>query len=100
MAAKDLELALKKQRLQLEAATQRIALGQTLQALSPALTAADTIRSGWQWARAHPQWLAGAAGALLVVRPRAFFRWTRRGLFLWRGVRTLQRAAQSRLSTH
>lgn len=99
MAAKDIELALKKQRLQLQAASQRIAIGEALQAVAPLFSAADRMRSGWQWVKAHPHWLAGAGVALLVARPRAFFRWARRGFFLWRGLHKVQRSAEAFLFT-
>ena len=89
------ELALKKQRLQMQAAAQRVMIMQALQAASPALGAAEKVRSALRWARAHPEWLAGIGAALLVVRPRAFFRWARRGFFLWQTLRRARGAIES-----
>lgn len=92
-----MELALKKQRLQLQAAAQRLELAQRLQAWAPAFAAADAVAGGLRWLKTHPQWLAGAAAVLLVVRPRAFFRWLRRGFFAWQAWRRARRALETLL---
>jgi len=92
---KAVELALKKQRLQLQAAAQRVMILQALESASPAFGAAEKVRSGLRWAKSHPEWLAGIGIALLVARPRAFFRWARRGFFVWRSLRHLRSAVES-----
>lgn len=83
------ELALRKQRLQLRAAAQRDALIHHAAALDPLLRGADRIGDGLRWARSHPALLAGVAAFLLVARPRRTVRWLRRGWFGWQ---LLQRA--------
>ena len=95
MNQKLIELALKKQRLQLQAAAQRVMIMQALESAAPAFGAAEKVRSGWRWAKAHPEWLAGIGVALLVARPRAFFRWAKRGFFIWRSLRRLHGAIES-----
>ena len=65
MNPKVVELALKKQRLQLQAAAQRVMILQALESATPAFGAAEKVRSGWRWAKAHPEWLAGIGVALL-----------------------------------
>jgi hypothetical protein len=97
MNPKIVELALKKQRLQLEAAAQRVMILQALESAVPAFGIAEKVRSGWRWAKAHPEWMAGIGVALLVARPRAFFRWARRGFFVWRTLRKLRSAVESLL---
>jgi hypothetical protein len=97
MNPKVVELALKRQRLQLEAAAQRVMVMQALESASPALGAAEKIRAAAHWAKVHPEWLAGIGVALLVARPRAFFRWVRRGFFLWQSLRRLRGAVESLL---
>ncbi len=92
MTPKIVELALKKQRLQLEAAAQRVMILQALESAAPAFGAAEKIRSGLRWAKSHPAWLAGIGVALLAARPRAFFRWGRRGFFVWQSLRRLRLA--------
>ncbi len=95
MNPKLIELALKKQRLQLQAAAQRVMILQALESASPAFGAAQKIRAGLRWAKSHPEWLAGIGVALLVARPRGFFRWARRGFFAWQTVRRLRGAIES-----
>lgn len=92
---KSVELALRKQRLQLQAAAQRVMILQALEAASPAFGAAERIGSGWHWAKAHPEWLAGIGAVLLVARPRLVFRWARRGFLVWRTLRRLRSTIES-----
>lgn len=89
-----LELALRKQRLQLQSATQRDALVGAAAGLAPLLTAADKVREGARWLGRHPELLAGGMVALLVARPRTVFRWVRRSFFAWQAWR---RVSQWRL---
>ena len=82
-----LELALEKQRLQLESASQRVALAQHSVGLLPLFEVADRVRDGARWAARHPEIVAGVLALLVVVRPGArgfFWRWTRRGFVAWR----------------
>jgi hypothetical protein len=90
-----LELALKKQRIQLRIAGQRVLILHALESAAPAFGLADKAGRAWRWAKTHPEWLAGAGVALLVVRPRAFFRWARRGFFVWQSLRRLRKAIDS-----
>lgn len=95
MNPRAVELALKKQRLQLRAAAQRVMILQALESTSPAFGAAEKIRSGLLWAKAHPEWLIGIGVALLVARPRGFLRWARRGFFVWQSLRRLRIAVDN-----
>jgi len=92
-----IDLALKRQRLQLQAATQRLRIVHALQSAAPAFGAAEKVRAALGWARAHPEWLAGIGIAVLVARPRAFFRWARRGFFAWQTVRRARAALDTLL---
>jgi hypothetical protein len=91
MNLRAIELALKRQRLQLRAAEQRLTLRRDLAALNPAFAVADTARAGWNWLRENPEWLVGGGVILLVARPRAVLRWTRRGLMAWQLAREVRR---------
>ncbi len=95
MNPKLIDLALKKQRLQLKAAGERVLILQAIESAAPAFGAAERIRAALHWSKAHPEWLAGIAAALLVVRPRACFRWARRGFFVWQSLRRLRGALDS-----
>lgn len=91
------ELALKRQRLQLQAAAQRVRILHAIESASPAFGAADKARAAVAWAKANPELLVGAGIFLLVARPRVMFRWAKRGFFLWEGVRRLRGAVDSLL---
>ena len=98
MNPKNVELALKRQRLQLQAAAQRVMIMQAIESAAPAFGAAEKVRAGWRWAKTHPEWLAGIGVALLVARPRAFFRWAKRGFFAWQSLRRLRNTVDSFLA--
>lgn len=83
------ELAKERQRLQHRSAVLRERLAHHAQALEPGLSLVDRAREGVRWLRAHPTLVAGAAAALLVLRPRRALRW---GLRAWGGWRLLARA--------
>lgn len=95
MNRKFIELALKKQRLQLKIAGQRVRVLHALGTAGPAFGATERIRAGWRWAKAHPEWLAAVGAVLLVVRPRAAWHWAKRSLFAWRVLRRLRGAVAS-----
>lgn len=97
MNPKGIELALKRQRLQLQAAAQRVMILQALQSAAPVFGFAEKARAAARWAKAHPEWLVGAGVVLLVARPRAFFRWAKRGFFVWQSLRRLRIAIDTRL---
>jgi hypothetical protein len=92
MAPRQIELALKRQRLQLRAAEQRLALREDLARFAPLCSAADTLRSGIGQVRRHPEWLVGAALVVVIARPRAAFRWLQRGVVAWQFARQMRRA--------
>jgi len=85
-----IDLALKKQRLQLKSEALRAEWIVCAGALRPLCGGADRVRLAGAWLRRHPEAVAAGAVALAVARPRAVFRWLRRSFFavrLWRRVR-------------
>ena len=85
------QLALRKQRLQLRSAAQRDALIHHAQVFTPLFRGVDRITNGVIWARDNAPILSGIAIFLLVVRPRATLRWARRG---WLGWQLLRRTSK------
>lgn len=83
MSRRRIDLALKRQQLQLQAAEQRLALRHDLARFAPALSVADTVRAGIAEVKRHPEWLVGAIVLLVVVRPRTVLRWLQRGVVAW-----------------
>lgn len=90
MNAKLVELALRKQRLQLRSADQRAALIRYTEGVQPVLRGVDRIADGVRWTRDHAPILSGIGVFLLVVRPRAMLRWARRGWIGWQLVRRVR----------
>lgn len=83
ISQRQLELALKKQRLQYRCAEQRRELARGLMPLLPAFALAETVRSGVRWAREHPALSAGMLVAIIVAKPRFAMRWARRAWLTW-----------------
>ena len=92
MSPELVELALRKQRLQIRSAEQRDALAHHALAFTPVLHGIDRVADGVRWARDNAPLLSGLGVFLLVVRPRASLRWARRAWMGWQlaqRVRTL-----------
>jgi hypothetical protein len=90
MNGKLVELALRKQRLQIDSAVLRGDLSRFATGLSPLFAAADHVAEGVSWLRRHPQILAAAALGLLLARPRRVLRWTRRAFIGWQAWRRVK----------
>lgn len=78
-----LELALKKQRLQFRSDLLREQWREHMHGLAPAFGAAERVRAGFAWMQGHPALLVGAGVAIAVARPRAVWRWFKRGVLAW-----------------
>ena len=85
---RELELALRRQRLVVRNAELRLSLAQQLQPLAAPLALADRIRDLWEWLRGHPEVPLVAAALLVAMRPARALRWASR---LWWAWRALQR---------
>lgn len=89
MTPKRWQLALRKQRLQLRSAALREEFAARGAVFAPVTGWVDRARDGVRWLGQHPEVTAGAALALALFRPKALFRWLRRGWFLWQSARRL-----------
>lgn len=83
MNPKLVELALRKQRLQLRVEMQRQDVTWRAEGLTPLFDAADRIRDAAHWAREHATLLAGGALAVVAFKPRLLVRAARRGWGAW-----------------
>ena len=90
MSARRLELALKKQTLLLQCASQRQQLAQHAAGLQPAFAAADRGVELAQWLRDHFAIVTTVGVAALAFRPRRLWRLGLRGFYLWRMARALR----------
>lgn len=79
----EVEFALKKQRLQFRSAELREQFADYALGVAPLLKAGDAVVDGVRWVRHHPEVVAAAGVAIAVARPRALFRWARRGVAAW-----------------
>lgn len=88
MSPKLVELALRKQRLQLHVEMQRQDMGWRFEGLTPLLDVADRVREGAHWAKEHAPLIGSAALLLILLKPRPVFRLAKRA---WGGWRTFRR---------
>ncbi|MBN8441958.1 MAG: hypothetical protein J0M28_09720 [Thauera sp.] len=97
-----LELALKKQRLQIRSEAERNEIAGHLARIDEALDTADRarerLRESLQWARDKAPLLSVALLVLLVTRPRRALRLAQRGWVAWMLVRRLRGGRASALS--
>ncbi len=90
------ELLLERARLQERIAAQRDTLALRTQPLARSLQFGDWLARWWlrcrQFAVEHPLAVAGAVGVIVVLRPAGAWRWTQRGLLVWRTWTSLRKA--------
>ncbi|MCM2290283.1 MAG: YqjK-like family protein [Sulfuritalea sp.] len=82
-----LELALKKQRLQIAGASLRSDIAQHSTGLAPIFTGADFVADAVRYLRRRPELVIAAGVALVVARPSRAWRWGRRAFFGWQAWR-------------
>ena len=97
MNSTTLELALKKQRLQIAAGGLRADFGRYAAGLAPAFGVADCAVEGVRWVRHNPQLVVAAGVALLVIRPKRAWRWARRAFIGWQAWLRLRDFLERRL---
>ena len=84
------ELALRKQRLQLRAEAQRENMALRLSGIEAALDRLDAVRDNFSWAREKIPLLSVGALAVLAFKPRLTFRLARRAWLGWVLLRRLR----------
>ncbi|MCX7166422.1 MAG: YqjK family protein [Rhodocyclales bacterium] len=97
MNSTTLELALKKQRLQIASESLRTDFGRYAAGLTPVFSGADVVVEGARWVRRNPQILVAAGIALVVARPKRAWRWARRAFVGWQMWRKLSDFLEPRL---
>ena len=71
-------------------AAQRKDLTQHIAPLEAALGGADKALAGVDWLKHHPAAVAAAVVVLVVASPKRAWRWTKRGIIVWRGYQTVR----------
>jgi hypothetical protein len=82
-----LELALKKQRLQIAGEGLRRDFARHATGLTPIFTGADVAVDVVRCLRRHPEVVVATGVALVVARPSRAWRWGRRAFFGWQAWR-------------
>jgi hypothetical protein len=93
-----LELALRKQRLQMRAESQRAELLVGVEAVEGVLARVDRLRDGISWLRHHAPAVSILVLVLLALRPRFTLRWLRRGWLGWQVFRRLRGGVETVLA--
>jgi hypothetical protein len=91
MRRRHLELALRQQLLLLNSAELRARAARDLSTFEAPLQAADRVRAGWQWLKAHPEGPLTAAAVIALLRPRRALSWSLKAWGAWRFWRKLRR---------
>ena len=92
-----LELALKKQRLQIASQSLRADFGDHASGLKPLFTGADYAVEAARWVRHNPQVVVATVVALVVIRPKGAWRWARRAFVGWQVWQKVRNLAERRL---
>jgi hypothetical protein len=84
MTPRQLELALKRQRLEFQVAAQRRELAEAVQPFMPVISVVDGVHRGFHYLKTHPEISAVAAVVVFILRPSRALRWARHGFSAWR----------------
>ena len=90
MSSSRLEVAVRHGALRARIAAQRKDLTQHIAPLEAALGGADKALAGVDWLKHHPAAVAAAVVVLVVASPKRAWRWTKRGIIVWRGYQTVR----------
>lgn len=90
MSASRLEVAVRHGALRARIDAQREELTKHIAPLETALGGADKALAGVDWLKRHPEAVAAAVLAVAVVSPKRAWRWTKRGVIVWRGWQTVR----------
>jgi hypothetical protein len=91
------ELALKKQRLQIASDGLRADFGLGASGLMPVFIGADMAVAVAHWVRRNKELVVAMGVALLVIRPRSAVGWARRAFVFWRIWRNFEEFLDRRL---
>lgn len=79
-----------RERLLMRCDAQRLELTETIDQLQGPIKVADRAIEGINYLRDHPLVFGTALALLVVIRPRGWLGWLRRGFMLWRTYRAFR----------
>lgn len=85
-----LELASRQGMLKARIDAQRHTLAQHAIPLEAAFVVADKAVAGVDWVKHNPLPVGAAVAVLAILKPSRAWRWAKRGIFVWRGWKSLQ----------
>ena len=94
MSARQLELALQRERLLARSTVLRERVVEQSAVLAPALDLGDRLRDASRWVSTHPALVLSALVVVVVVRPRVAWRWGLRAWSTWLLARSWRRRLQ------
>ncbi len=90
MNARLLELATRHGALKARIDAQRLQLARHSAPLESALSVGDKALDGIDWIKHHPAEVGVAIAVVVISGPKRAWRWTKRGIFVWRGWQSLK----------
>lgn len=83
--------AWQREQLLMRSTALRLQFADEARVLEAPMAAADRVRDGVHWLRTHPEAVLAGAVVVVVLRPRAAWRWAWRGWGAWRVWQSLRR---------
>ena len=92
MTPRLLELATRHGALKARIDAQRLLLARHAAPLENALAVGDKALDGVDWIKHHPAEVGLAVAVVVMTGPKRAWRWTKRGIFVWRGWQSLKKS--------
>jgi hypothetical protein len=92
MTPRLLELATRHGALKARIDAQRLLLARHAAPLENALAVGDKALDGVDWIKHHPAEVGLAVAVVVLTGPKRAWRWTKRGIFVWRGWQSLKKS--------
>ena len=90
MNSRLLELATRHGALKARIDAQRLQLAKYSAPLEDTLAVGDKALAGVEWIKQHPAEVGLAVAVVVMTGPKRAWRWTKRGIFVWRGWQSLK----------
>ena len=87
------DLIRERERLLMRCEAQRLDIAASIATWQGPLKIADRVLEGVNYLRSHPVVFGAAFALLIVIRPRGWLGWLRRGFMIWRAYRAFSNTA-------
>ena len=86
------DLMRERERLLMRCEAQRLEIAETVEKLQVPIRLIDRTLEGINYLRDHPLVFGVALALMVVIRPRGWLGWLRRGFMMWRAYRAFSRS--------